>query len=170
MPAAMRPHGNRETWESEIYFTDNILTGRESSFSSDIGSRQAPPNRPLQLRHQIYFTYNILTGRKSPSWSDIGSRWAPPTRPLQLRRQIYFTYNILTGRKSPFSSDIGSREALQFVCGRLGRQIYFTYNILTGRRILRLSNGTVVGLTDDNPPSSRRDLTAKMFRTRKSQP
>ena len=135
MPAAMRPHGNRETWESEIYFTDNILTGRESSFSSDIGSRQAPPNRPLQLRHQIYFTYNILTGRKSP-----------------------------------FSSDIGSREALQFVCGRLGRQIYFTYNILTGRRILRLSNGTVVGLTDDNPPSSRRDLTAKMFRTRKSQP
>jgi hypothetical protein len=67
---------NRETWESEIYFAYNILTGRKSLFPSDMGSRQALPNRPLQLRRKIYFTYNILTGRKSLLPSDMGSRQA----------------------------------------------------------------------------------------------
>ena len=76
MPAGMHTRWNPETWESEIYFAYNILTGRKSLFPSDIGSCQAPPNRPLQLRRQIYFTYNILTGRKSLFSSDIGSRQA----------------------------------------------------------------------------------------------
>ena len=34
----------------------------------------------------------------------------------------------------------------------------------------RLSNGTMVGLTDDIPPSSHCVLTAKMFRITKCQP
>jgi hypothetical protein len=76
MPAGMHTRWNRETWESEIYFAYNILTGRKSLFPSDMGSRQALPNRPLQLRRKIYFTYNILTGRKSLLPSDMGSRQA----------------------------------------------------------------------------------------------
>ena len=72
----MHTRWNRKTWESEIYFGYNILTGRKSPFSSDIGSRQALPNRPLQLRRQIYFAYNILTGRESLFSSDIESRQA----------------------------------------------------------------------------------------------
>src|SRR5215469_1424386 len=62
--AGMHTRWNRETWESEIYLAYNILTGRKGPFPSDIGSRHAPPNRPLQLPRQIYFTYNNLTGRR----------------------------------------------------------------------------------------------------------
>jgi len=76
MPAGMYTRWDRKTSESEIYFAYNILTGRKGPFPSDIGSRQALPNRPLQLRHQIYFTYNILTGRKGLFSSDIESRQA----------------------------------------------------------------------------------------------
>ena len=47
------------------------------------------------------------------------------------------------------------------------RQLYFTNHTLTGNRILRLSNGTMVGLTADKSPSSRCVLTAKRFRTTK---
>jgi len=64
MFAGMHTRWNRETWESEIYLAHNILTGRKSPFPSDIGSRQALPSRPSQLRRQIYFTYNNLTGRR----------------------------------------------------------------------------------------------------------
>ena len=53
---------------------------------------------------------------------------------------------------------------------QLRRQIYFTNRTLSEHKILRLSNGTVVGLRDDKSPSAHSVLTAKTFRTTKSQP
>jgi hypothetical protein len=50
---------------------------------------------------------------------------------------------------------------------RGARHFYFTNRTLTGGRILRLSNGTMVGLTADKSRSSRRVLTLKRFRTTK---
>jgi hypothetical protein len=46
MPAEVHPRWNREAWESQFYFTSRILSGSESLFAFDIGSRQLLPTGP----------------------------------------------------------------------------------------------------------------------------
>ena len=88
--------------------------------------------------------------------------------PSQLRRQIYFTSRTLSGKRDV--SSILTPEAAQLLpTGPLAAPspIYFTNRTLSGNRILRLSNGAMVGLTADAFPSSQCVLTVKRFRTTK---
>ena len=46
MPAEVHPRWNRETWESEFYFTSRTLSGSKSLFAFDTGSRHPLPTGP----------------------------------------------------------------------------------------------------------------------------
>src|SRR5271157_4420851 len=46
MPAKMHPRWNRETWESQFYFTSRTLSGNVSPFAVDTGSRHPLPTGP----------------------------------------------------------------------------------------------------------------------------
>src|SRR5271157_1162968 len=46
MPAKLHPRWNRETWESQIYFTSRTLSGNKSLCALDAGSRQLLPTGP----------------------------------------------------------------------------------------------------------------------------
>ena len=117
----------------------------------------------------FYFTNRTLSENESPFVLHTGSPRSVADGRLQLRRQIYFTNRTLSEHESTFALHIGPPSVAEGSL-QLRRQIYFTNRTLSENGILRLSNGTVVGLTHDNPPSSHCVLTAKMFRTTKSQP
>src|SRR5208337_4984290 len=61
MPAKMHPRWNRETWESQFYFTSRTLSGNVSRFAVDAGSRSscrlalAAPSP--DLFHQPHFVW-----------------------------------------------------------------------------------------------------------------
>src|SRR5271157_3813707 len=46
MPAKMHPRRNRETWESQVYFTSRTLSGNVSPSALDAGSRHPLPTGP----------------------------------------------------------------------------------------------------------------------------
>src|SRR5271165_4219448 len=81
MPAKMHPRWNRETWESQFYFTSRTLSGNVSRFAVDAGSRQLLPTGPLHRRRQIYFTSRTLSGNVSRFAVDAGSRQLLRTGP-----------------------------------------------------------------------------------------
>src|SRR5208337_3311979 len=124
MPAKMHPRWNRETWESQFYFTSRTLSGNVSRFAVDAGSRQLLPTGPLHRRRQIYFTSRTLSGNVSRFAVDAGSRQLLPTGPLHRRRQIYFTSRTLSGNVSPFPVDTGSRNSFPPApCGSVAKFI-----------------------------------------------
>jgi len=111
------------------------------------------------LFHRLHFDWT--TGRcpfqEPASGLRFGGRVGLLVKPSQSASQLYFTDYTLTGqplspRKSQ-SCDWGAWGELLVKSSRGASRLYFTDYTLTGQPILRLPNGTMVGLVADKSPS-----------------
>ena len=111
MPAEVHPRWNRETWESQFYFTSRTLSGNKSLFALDAGSRHPLPTGPCSSVAKFISPAALCLGTRV-SWLLTPEAAISCQLPLHRHRQIYFTSRTLSGNKSPFAVDAGSRHPL----------------------------------------------------------
>ena len=131
MPGEVSPRADRETQESEFYFTDHSLTGQSTSF---LYCWPPPCNHA-----ELFSTIRTLTGKR-PSVPGVESRQ------VTARLRVGLSGNVSFARCSPSlfhrsHFDWGTRVSSLLALGvtsaanhpwQLHRQIFFTECILTG--------------------------------------
>ena len=82
MPVTVQPHWNRETWESELYFTSRTLSGNKSLFSPlTPEAAEVWPNFPCTSAAKFISPAALCLGARACFAFDTGSRRGSPIVP-----------------------------------------------------------------------------------------